>query len=126
MTFAKYVIKITPPVPRRRGWEEDDDSSVFHIKFKTHEGREEVYYTILHVYYTHTTHILHIYYTFTKYIHYRISNMQCQSSEYTHKVLTWTIARVLMEYCVSSTIWQQCTESPVYTCTHSCRLKVRV
>lgn len=53
MTFAKYVIKITPPVPRRRGWEEDDDSSVFHIKFKTHEGREEWFEELQQVAFSH-------------------------------------------------------------------------
>ena len=42
MPFAKLVLKITPPVPRRKGWDDNDESCVFHIKFKTEEGRSEV------------------------------------------------------------------------------------
>ena len=43
MPMAKNVIKISPPVPRRKGWdEEDEETSVFHIKFKTERGRDEV------------------------------------------------------------------------------------
>lgn len=41
LPFAKRVLSITPPVPRRKGWE-NDESSVFHIRFKTEEGRNEV------------------------------------------------------------------------------------
>lgn len=42
LPFAKIVLKITPPVPRRRGWEDDEESCVFHIRFQTEEGRNEV------------------------------------------------------------------------------------
>ena len=43
MTLAKWVLKIYPPVPRRRGDKStEDDSSVFHIKFKTESDRTEV------------------------------------------------------------------------------------
>ena len=43
MPLAKKVLKISPPVPRRMGWKGDnDESSVFHIKFKTESGRDEV------------------------------------------------------------------------------------
>ena len=42
LPFAKRVLKITPPVPRRRGWDESDESCVFHIRFKTEKGRNEV------------------------------------------------------------------------------------
>ena len=43
LPFAKYVIKISPPVPRRKGWEDtDEETGIFYIKFKTSEGRDEV------------------------------------------------------------------------------------
>ena len=41
LPFANRVISIMPPVPRRIGWK-DDETSVFYIKFKTEEGRDEV------------------------------------------------------------------------------------
>lgn len=43
LAFAKFVMKISPPVPRRKGWEDtDDETGIFYIKFKTSEGRDEV------------------------------------------------------------------------------------
>lgn len=43
LPFAKYVMKISPPVPRRKGWEDtDEQTGIFYIKFKTSEGRDEV------------------------------------------------------------------------------------
>ena len=42
LPFAKRILKVTPPVPRRAGWDKDDESSVFFIKFRTDDGRNEV------------------------------------------------------------------------------------
>lgn len=43
IALAKYVMKISPPVPRRKGWEDtDDETGIFYIKFKTSNGRDEV------------------------------------------------------------------------------------
>lgn len=43
MPLAKRVLKITPPVPRRMGGKDaGDDSSTFHIKFKSESDRNEV------------------------------------------------------------------------------------
>ena len=41
LPFAKRVLSISPPVPRRKGWH-NDETSVFHIRFRTEEGRDEV------------------------------------------------------------------------------------
>ena len=41
LPFAKTVLSITPPVPRRKGWR-DDETSIFYIRFRTVEGRNEV------------------------------------------------------------------------------------
>ena len=50
MPLAKKVLKIAPPVPRRMGGKEvGDDSSMFHLKFKSEDDRTEVN-TELHVY----------------------------------------------------------------------------
>lgn len=41
--MSKYVMKISPPVPRRKGWEDtDEETGIFYIKFKTSAGRDEV------------------------------------------------------------------------------------
>jgi hypothetical protein len=43
MKFAKRVLRISPPVPRRMGHKEaGDDSSIFHLKFKSDSDRDEV------------------------------------------------------------------------------------
>ena len=43
IALAKHVLKISPPVPRRKGWEDtDDETGIFYIKFKTGDGRDEV------------------------------------------------------------------------------------
>lgn len=40
MTFAKWILKISPPVPRRMGC--SSDTSDFFIKFKSESERSEV------------------------------------------------------------------------------------
>lgn len=43
IALAKNVLKISPPVPRRKGWEDtDEETGIFYIKFKRSEGRDEV------------------------------------------------------------------------------------
>lgn len=42
MSFATYVLKVSPIVKRRVNWEGDEESSIFYIKFKTEESRIEV------------------------------------------------------------------------------------
>ena len=41
LPFAKRVLSITPPVPRRKGWK-NDETCMFYIRFRTQEGRDEV------------------------------------------------------------------------------------
>ena len=41
LSFAKRVLKITPPVPRRVGWEKTR-TAAFHIKFRSDRGMNEV------------------------------------------------------------------------------------
>ena len=41
LPFAKRVLRIVPPVPRRVGWEKTR-SATFHIKFRTDRGMNEV------------------------------------------------------------------------------------
>lgn len=44
LSFAKRVLRITPPVPRRRSWESaEEGSSTFYIKFKKSVTRDEWY-----------------------------------------------------------------------------------
>ena len=38
---SKHVLVITPPVPRRAGWK-DDETSIFHINCKTAALQSEV------------------------------------------------------------------------------------
>ena len=42
LPFAKKVLKITPTVARRSGWDKENGSDSFYIKFRTEEGRNEV------------------------------------------------------------------------------------
>lgn len=54
LPFAKYVMKISPPVPRRKGWEDtDEQTGIFYIKFKTSEGRDEWYEELQQVAFDH-------------------------------------------------------------------------
>ena len=41
LPFAKRILSITPPVPRRKGWS-NDESCIFYIRFRTSEGIDEV------------------------------------------------------------------------------------
>ena len=42
MSFATYVLRISPIVKRRVNWEGDEESSIFHLKFQNEESRAEV------------------------------------------------------------------------------------
>lgn len=53
MPFAKKVVKITPPVPRRKGWEDSNESCIFYISFHTDEGRTEWYEELQQVAFDH-------------------------------------------------------------------------
>lgn len=49
MPFASHVLTISPIVKRRPNWEGSEESSIFHLKFKTNEDRSEVnnYYSYM-------------------------------------------------------------------------------
>ena len=42
LPFAKRVLKISPPIARRKGWNKESSSGTFYIKFASDNGRNEV------------------------------------------------------------------------------------
>ena len=42
MSFARYILRISPIVKRRVEWDGDEESSIFHLKFQSEESRAEV------------------------------------------------------------------------------------
>ncbi|XP_019856003.1 PREDICTED: uncharacterized protein LOC109584629 [Amphimedon queenslandica] len=43
LPFAKRVLKISPPIARRKGWNKESSSGMFYIKFASDNGRNEWY-----------------------------------------------------------------------------------
>jgi hypothetical protein len=52
LPFAKLVLSITPPVPRRKGWR-SDETSIFYIRFRTAAGRDEWFEELQQVSFDH-------------------------------------------------------------------------
>lgn len=42
LAFTKRILRITPQVARRSGWDKQNHSEAFYIKFRSEEGRDEV------------------------------------------------------------------------------------
>ena len=42
LAFTKRILRITPQVARRTGWNKHGHNQAFYIKFRTEEGRDEV------------------------------------------------------------------------------------
>ena len=42
LTFTKRILRITPQVARRTGWNKHSHNEAFYIKFRSEEGRDEV------------------------------------------------------------------------------------
>ena len=47
MSFATYVLSVSPIVRRRVNWEGEEESSIFYLKFKSEESRME-WFDVLH------------------------------------------------------------------------------
>ncbi len=42
LAFTKRILRITPQVARRTGWDKHSHNEAFYIKFRTEAGRDEV------------------------------------------------------------------------------------